>query len=251
MELTTQQVLTYIDCPIKYALTYNARIKPDTESLHELWSKAMHTAAYYFWYRLMDAKRVTEQEMLDKWESLWYKALGITREDIIFSRRDERVDLGLKGTSILQGFMRNISATPSVPICIAKEFSVPIGDHVISGNFEVVRETKEPGKRLIEIIDYKTGQTIPDQTMVDMDLALSIQSYAFRHMFQAKEQRLTYYYMRHNRSINTVRESLHYRRMIETIKAVADSIQSNIYYPRQTFMCKSCTYKQYCDVWPT
>ncbi len=251
MELSVSQVLSYINCPIRYALEYNARIKPEDDSLHEQWAQAMHTAVYHFWYRLMDAKRITEQEMLDKWESLWYQRLGITKEDIIFSRRDERVELGLRGTGIIQGFMRNMSQTQSVPVCVGKEFSVPIGDHIITGTFEVVRETKESGRRLVEIIDYKTGQTVPDQTMVDMDLALSIQSYAFRHMFQAKEQRLTYYYMRHNRSINTVRESLHYRRMTETIKAVAGSIEANIYYPRQTFMCKSCMYKQYCDVWPT
>ena len=69
MELSVSQVLSYINCPIRYALEYNARIKPEDDSLHEQWAQAMHTAVSLL-VSAHGRQEITEQEMLDKWESL-------------------------------------------------------------------------------------------------------------------------------------------------------------------------------------
>ena len=84
----------------------------------------------------MDAKRSQSRRCLIS-GSHYEQRLGITKE-ISSSRRDERVELhcaALHHTRV----QRNMSQTQSVPVCVGKEFSVPIGDHIITGTFEVVR----------------------------------------------------------------------------------------------------------------
>jgi len=251
MNLTQDEIFTYLECPVKYALKYNAKIEPEEQTLKQQYSEALHTTIYNFWHKILDGHRVSSDELKAKWESLWFKSHNINKMDIIYGTKNDKVELGNKGHQILQSFMRNLQGNPGVPICVAKSIMAPIGDHMLTGNIELVREVKENEMRILEVIDYKTGDTMPDQMSADRDLALTIQSYLFRRAFQAREQRLVYYYLKHGKPIYTIRDSQHFRTLMATVDSVAKAIENEIYYPRQAFTCKVCTYREYCDGWPT
>jgi CRISPR/Cas system-associated exonuclease Cas4 (RecB family) len=240
-----------MDCPVKYALRYKAKVEPEFITSKEAYSKTLHTCIYHFWYKLMDGGKVTEDDILDKWESLWFEGHKVSKEDVMYGTKKEKTDMGYKGVGILQSFFRNVKYNPGVPICIAKEYSAPIGDNFITGKFELVREVKDnaTNRRVIEIVDYKSGDIVPDNILVDSDIALTMQSYGFRHMFQSREQRLTYYYLKAGREIQTHREAWQYKKMISTVTNVCKAIEQSIYYPRQSYLCKSCPFKNFCDDW--
>lgn len=246
MILDARSIYTYMDCPIKYALMYNTKFKPGEKSMAEKFSEAMHTTLYYFWFKMMNDGRVTDVELIKKWESIWYDGNGISAEDIMYYKKKDLVDLGNKGTAMIQGFIRTNKNNPGYPIAVNMDFAVPIGDHHITGRFELVREIN----RALEIVDYKTSMSIPDRVIVDRDIALTMQSYAFRHMFQKNENLLTYHYLRQNKPISTRRTRHDYDRLAETINAIAHCIEHKIYYPRDTFKCGSCEYKNHCGEWP-
>lgn len=250
MILSSDALFTYIDCPLKYALKYNAKAVPEGVSANEAFSKTIHSVIYHFWYKIMNEGKASDLDLKNKWESMWFESNGITKDDIIYGRKRDKTDLGYKGLGYLQAFFRQVKYNTGVPICIDKEFMAPIGDHYVTGNLELVREVGNGAGKIIEIIDYKTGRSLPDEKLVERDLALTLQSYAFRHMFQAKEQKLTYFYLRHARPLETMRGPSHYRRLTETVNSVAKCIEDQIFYPRQTYTCIGCGYKKYCDIWP-
>jgi len=254
LELTMDELLTYISCPMRYALKYNAKFDPKGIPEQEEFKQALHTCIYYFWCKIMNENSITNGDLNSKWESLWFGKKNISREDIMYDGVNKEVKLGYQGFGYIQSFFNRMQHDPGVPICVAKDFDVPIGDHIIKGTFELIKETKENGRRIIEIVDYKISPSMPDKDRIERDIPLTIQSYAFRKLFQAKEQKLTYYYLNHNDSISAHRMMHDYNRVTYIVNSVAKSIEDNIYFPREihNYLCRDqCAYKTYCKEWPS
>jgi CRISPR/Cas system-associated exonuclease Cas4 (RecB family) len=200
------------------------------------------------------------KQMKDKWATLWkeYKDGPINTTELLLKERlyTDKVKANTPDKQIIQGmemvhnFHHFNKDNPGTPIAVDHEFRVPIVGVTIKGKFELIRESidKTNANRFIEIVDFKTGSEATDMFLVNNDLNLTVMSYAFRNLFQSEEDRLVLSYLKTGKEIYTYRSDKEFDRMKATIEGVAEGIANNRFYPRQTFMCKSCPFKNACSM---
>lgn len=246
MKISISELRSYRKCPLYYQFKYVDGIQEEQSISQELDEK-LHRLIYYFYYRIMNKDIPHLESVKRKWNSLWYG--NMDPMEYILTPKNDRSEAGHKALPMIDNFYKSNCSVPGMPLAIEQEFTVRVGDHEVSGILELVREIQDGPRRVIEIIDYKTGTQVPIQWNVDYDLYLSLQSYAFRTIFGAKEQRTLAHYLRSNRVFVTYRSQDHYERMASTVDQIAKSIYRGLFYPQESYMCNSCYYKNYCTVW--
>lgn len=249
MHVTLEQVLDYIECPVIYHLKHRCGIKFRPSVEHDF-DETIHKAIASFYTNLMSGKIMTAEQMKNKWDALWAKDL--TKQQIIgASTNDPKRILHVKGVEMLVHFHQRAlkGDGPGIPICINEDFSVEIGRHLLTSKWELIREGRKKGKPIVEVVDFKTLEKKPSWYMAKQDLSLSAQSLGFRKLFQAKEDRIVFHYIKHGKEYYTSRDSNDIRKFMKIIHQVATSMEKNIIYPRQSIKCKKCRYNAHCWKW--
>lgn len=259
MELNLDQIYAYLHCPLQYQFKYENKIQT-VESDTTKFKKAVHKTIAYLYFSIMGGWMPTSKQMKDKWATIWKESkdehtdlseLLLKERTYNIKRKPNTIDKHItQGFELIHNFYYYNKDNHGTPIAVDHEFRVPVSGITMVGNFELIRETldKSSPNRFIEIVDFKTGNEATDMFLVNNDFGLTASSYAFRNLFQSKEDRLTYNYLKTGKEIYTGRVEKHYDRMKATVDGVAEGIANKRFYPRQTFMCKTCPFKETCDI---
>lgn len=100
----------------------------------------------------------------------------------------------------------------------------------------------------IELFIVSFDKVMPDRVTIDMMLKHTIDAYAIRKMFK-KDVVITYYVPAQGKTIQTLRSTRDFKRLESILKYVGMSLDSNIIYPRETFLCSSCLARDLCKSW--
>lgn len=262
MELTVDEIYTYLQCPLKYRLTHIEGIpdKSDYKNAH-LYSKGIHQTISYFYYEILNKGQLpTVKQLYDKWASYYYEIFEEdkrTKDNFLQPRTkidNQRITQLLnRGYEAIASFYKENKDNPGVPIAINYPFRVVFDENlVIKGDFELIRENidKKLQTRFIEIVDFKTNGYTNDSSnafQLRHDLRASIMYYAFIELFQKSPDRFLFDYIGTPHSISLFRNQNELNRMKSVLKGVSNGIKNGDFYPRQSFMCKSCPMKDYCD----
>lgn len=260
LEITVDELHTYLHCPAKYRFEFIHGIQGE-KSKSEKFKEALHKTIYYFFYSVMNEKLPTLANLKDKWAATCEAYFGdeIKKESILSIRpgfnKDGRRDIlhypeFIKGMEMLNHFYQFNKDNPGTPIAVDYDYRVAMGDVIIKGKFELIREIvdKEDGKRYIEIVDFKTNDRPLEYVLVKNDMNLMLASYAFRNLFKTEEDRTKYHYMSSGRDIVVRFKGNDYGRIQSIVHGVTHGIREKHFYPRQTFMCKNCGHKDICAV---
>jgi CRISPR/Cas system-associated exonuclease Cas4 (RecB family) len=248
MKISLQEVQDYISCPLLYDFKYRHGL-PENENLNREVAEKMLKVVYYFYFKVMDGHAPALETLKNKWETIWFGKMSPM--EYMLTPRTDKMDTGQKAVPMIDNFFKENYYTPGTPLVINSDFEVEVGDHEVSGTIHLVREVQDGPRKVIELLEYKTGTHTPSEWMVENDLVLSLNSFAFRRIYKHREQRAVAHYLRSNKYFATMRTEEHYRRMTTTIDMIARCLQRGIFYPRQTFLCSTCSYKYYCSAWGT
>lgn len=261
MEITLDKIHTYLECPLKYEFEHVKDIESDKTKNH-LFKEAVHKTISFFFFTAMSGYIPSLAQMKDKWANTWEEASNprSVLDEILSTRlsmgkkakghRDPHADkYRMLGFEMIYNFYNFNKDNPGNIIGVDLPYRVALDDVIITGKFELIREIIDvsDGKRYIEIVDFKTNADNIDPFLVKHDFNLSLASYAFRELFQSKEDRVKYHYLKTGRDIIIQKQDSDYERMKAIIHGVKQGIQNELYYPRQSFMCKSCPMKEMCD----
>lgn len=257
MELSNSQIHLYLFCPAKYKLKYIDNIEVSTTK-SIAFKKAIHKTISYFFFSSMGGSLPSLAQMKDKWANTWKESSVIvedpmsiilgTSESHAYRAKNRRDQYEIMGIEMIHNFYHFNKNNPGNVIAVDQPYRVQIGNHVVTGNFELIREVVDADrKRYIEIVDFKTGDDTLDPFIIRNDFNMTIASYAFRELFQSKEDRMKYHYLKTGRDIITYRTKEDFNRAQATISGVAAGIAGKHFYPRQTFLCKTCEYRDMCD----
>lgn len=257
MDLSLDNIHTYLACPAKYKFKYVDKIQLE-ESKNVIYKKAVHETVYYFFFSVMGGRIPTSANMKDKWAKVWSanKDKAVNPMDIImkttpgFTYRAKEQDKHLiQGMEMIHNFYHFNHKVPGVPIAVDQDYRLSFDGVNVIGKFELIREIldESDGKRYIEIVDFKTNDDNVDPFLVKNDLNMSLASYAFKNVFGATEDRMKYHYLKTGRDIITVRRETDYNRAKAVVKGVANGIKNSDFYPRQSFACKTCEFRDVCD----
>src|SRR5437763_16046261 len=88
MELTLDQIHTYLQCPASYSFKYGMNLDGE-ESNTIAYSKALHKTVSYFYFNLMGGILPSAKQMKDKWASIWkeHRDGAINPTDMLLKER--------------------------------------------------------------------------------------------------------------------------------------------------------------------
>jgi len=152
-----------------------------------------------------------------------------------------------KGKLYLEGFLKDGYDPKTKTILLEEKFTVPINPTLkIGGTIDRVDELSD-GR--FEIVDYKTGATIPTQKEVDRDLQLSFYALALSSIRKIKPEdiKLSLYYLDTQEKISTTRSTEDLEEVKKKILEIREEIENSDFKCSHGFFCQGkCEYSMFC-----
>jgi len=239
--LSYSQIETFKTCPLHYKLRYILKI-PTFPSASLSFGSTIHTALNSFYLSVKDGEKPTEKflrELLEKnWTSEGYTSKA--HEKKFFE----------KGKVYLSGFLKESFDPKNLPLLLEEPFTIPLGKIKIGGKIDRVDKLVAGS---IEIIDYKTGATIPSQKEVDQNLQLSFYALAATQIPTEpfgkvpEKIKLSLYYLDQQQKITTTRTKEDLEKAKEEILKIKKQIETSDFKCSGSFLCQNCEYKLLCN----
>ena len=244
--LSFSQIETFKTCPLHYKLKYIFKV-PTPPSAAQSFGSSLHAAIRDFYLAVKAGQRPTEKLIYELLEKNWVKEgfSGKTHEKRFFE----------KGKLYLSGFLKQGFNSKNPPVVMEEPFTIPLNDKKgkglrIGGKIDRVDVLPDG---TIEIIDYKTGATIPTQKEVDDNLQLSFYALAATNIphkpFGKKPEqvKLSLYFLDQQEKISTVRSADELRKATEEIIAIRGEIEKSDFKCSGHIFCQNnCEYSLLC-----
>lgn len=237
IDLTAYKIDDYLTCPLKYRYIHVLRV-PILQHHSIVYGKILHeVVAEYFRYK-MNNKKISLNEILDYYESIWVNEGYLTKEHEI-----ERFETGRK---TVENFYKREQKTKKIPSFLEDSFKFIINDSRISGRFDRLDEDKSAAV----IIDYKSSN-ITDQKKADKRAKESIQMNLYALAYMERKGHLPDKVELHFLESGLIGSAVKEETDIENIKSIIDEVSTGIrqqnYNAKPTYMaCQYCPYKQIC-----
>jgi putative RecB family exonuclease len=237
MKISYSAFDTFNRCPLQYKFSYIDRVKVPQKP-EFFFGGLIHEIVQY---------ALTKDPIIPPVEEL-LKILKEKWQTDIFPSKQESDQYFDFGVDMIKKFhagfkpgLRNIVATE-------KRFQIPLNEkHVLSGIID--RVDKLPIGSF-EVIDYKTSKKLPSQIDVDKDKQLCIYNLAINSLWpDAKDIRLTLYFLKHDTQITTKRRPDEVESIKEEIIDTAERIEKETdFLPRDNALCDWCDYQKMCPL---
>lgn len=233
MKLTEQQLFDYLYCPVKYYLKYKAKIVvPEEVTVNKLLTQVTK----FFYNSVANGKLPTLRQMQTKLDSLCE-----ANQEIVSSKK--AVEMWAQVYNFYNWACDNKVAVVDTDT----KYAITLGEHIVEGTMNPIALT--PNKQLESLIVNFSSRT-PDQLEVDTKLKYTLDTLAFNNANKdMKIQATKIHLLKQNKDLISTRNANDFDRLRSTVNNVAKSIQNELYYPRETHMCTSCNYRNYCRAW--
>ena len=247
--LSYSQIETFRTCPLHYKLKYIYGI-PTPQSPSQSFGTSIHAALKKFYDAVKSGEKPTDKLIYKCLEEVWIKEgySGKTHEEKFFE----------KGKVYLSGYLKEEFNPKNLPLVMEEKFTIPLisknrDQKPIRIGGKIDRLDVLPGG-VVEIVDYKTGATIPSQKEVDENLQLSFYALAATSIPQepfgkkAEKIKLSLYYLDDQEKITTQRTQEQLNAAIEEIFKVRDDIEKSDFKCSDHIFCQNCEYSLFCRV---
>lgn len=225
MHLSYSKIKTYLDCPLKFKLTYIDR-SPQRPKPYFKFSRVIHHSLHVYHFY---GSSSSLDSLLRCYDKTW-RASGLKSERLY-----------QEGRSILVNFFSEFEGL--TPWRVEEKFRVGLGRHILSGKID--RVDKENGR--FRIIDYKMGKNIPSQEDPHFSLQLKIYSAAFYKLTKIVPTRASFYFLRHGERLSIRPTEDDIDKTIRMIFSVAGKIRRGNFLPNEGKVCRMCDYKDSCS----
>ncbi len=248
---TTTQTLSYISysqlqtfdmCPLHYKLRYILKM-PGQPAPSLSFGISLHNVMKDYYQALINKEEVNQkilENMLQKrWINEGYQSKA--HAESAFAHAKE----------VLANYVKNNPPTSRLPAALELPFQYNIRDLKILGRIDRIDMTQE-GK--LEIVDYKTGDKIPDEKKLKEDLQLTMYALAATKVndviFNGQTPDnvlLSLYYLEKGIKLTTMRTKEQLLEAEELILKKVEEITTSSFECRGGIFCKTCEYKMICQ----
>lgn len=235
-------------CPKQYQFRYVLRVPVETESIEAFAGKLVHEVIERLHRAVLGGRIPSLEAVVRRYSALWDERYDADR--ITIARPE--ADVGFyrdAGARCLRNFYRRHypfedGETLGVeePVSFALDAE---GEYRMRGVIDRVVRMPDGA---VEIHDYKTGQRIPAQGILDRDRQLALYQLALAGRFEAGTPiRLVWHYLVFNqvRSSNRTEEQLDALRE-DTIARIDEVRSERTFAPRPSALCAWCEYRPLC-----
>ncbi len=236
--LSVSQIETFDTCPLHYKLKYIYKLPtPKTASIS--FGISIHETLKEF-YETSKETKVFEKDLLNL-----YKESFINEG---FENKKHKDMFYKKGEEYLVGYYKNEFNKKIIPELLEHKFNLNLfKDLKVGGTIDRVDRISE---NELEVIDYKTGATIPTQKDVDKDLQLSIYALAVSDMYKIKPEniKLSLYYLDNQEKVSTTRTLKDLQEVRDKVYEYKQKIESSDFKCSNSYFCqKGCEFKMFCN----
>ena len=240
--LSYSQIETFQTCPMHYKLRYVYSL-PTPPSASQSFGSAIHATLKEFYEQMLNGKKANDKLVYELLDKNWIK-------EGFLSKKQEGEFLS-KGKLYLSGFLKQGFNPKALPIAMEQKFSIPLGDGLKIGG--AVDRIDKFADGTIEIIDYKTGATIPTQREVDKNLQLSFYALAATKIPELpfgkkpEEIKLSLYYLDSQEKISTTRTTKQLEEATKKTFEVRDEIEKSDFKCSGHIFCQmGCEFSLFC-----
>lgn len=242
--LSYSQIQTFEVCPLHYKLRYVLKI-PTEPNAYLSYGVSMHNAVE----KLLKTGKKPNNSTIEKTLKRSWIEEGFKNKT--HSKKEFK-----RGVGQLADFVENSFPVAKNVLSLEKNFLTYLaatkGERGVKIGGKIDRVDKIPGG--IEIIDYKTSESVPDQKKVDSDLQLSFYALAISKIKEPpfdvplKNIKLSLYYFEEQKKITTTRTLSQLGEIEKHVFEVRKQIESSDFACSGNYLCKSCEYKSLCSV---
>lgn len=228
LTISEQKFFEYIYCPMRYDfirkgieptdITLNKRIYSVVKNLYISTLDKTYSTINPLknkWDKIASEQQLEGKKVLEGWGNIINAYNYITQNNIKFSDVDHSYTLEVPGSElIIQG---------------------QLDPFIDKGNY-------------IEVIISHFGKKQPDKSDIDKKLKHTIDAYVLKKMYK-KDVIFKYHCFTTGKEYITTRSTRDFNRLEQIVTQVSKALNSNIIYPRETFMCNSCCYLDLCRQW--
>lgn len=226
-----REFFEYIRCPLRYQFVKNGM---DLGS-DRTFKKLVYSAINHYYSAKTNGMKADVNSLKRKWDSICQQ-----NQDILNPKKV------LEGWGMLYRTYEYIEQNSIVFMDINTPYSLEIpGTKInITGQLDPIIDKGTH----IEIFITCFDKVLPDRLDIETRLKHTIDAYAIKKMFN-KDVVINYYVPAQGKSVQALRSSNDFQRLKSIIENVGKSIDSNIIYPRETFLCSSCLARDLCKSW--
>lgn len=228
--LSYSQIETFQTCPMHYKLRYIYKIPTPATASQSFGISVHNTLKDYL---------ETKKDILNLYKNNWIEE-G-------YSDKKHSQEFLKKGEQYLLGFLANGFDKKVKTVALEQKFTLPLGNNLKIGG--TIDRLDDLGNGEIEIVDYKTGATIPTQKDVDKNLQLSFYALAMSSIknINPEKIRLSLYYLDTQEKISTTRTAKQLENAIKEIFKVREEIEESDFKCSNHMFCQmGCEFSLFC-----
>jgi len=239
---------TFENCPRQFRYRYVDKIPVESESIEAFMGKLVHSVVEKLNLVTATGRVPSLAAVLRRYEIMWDESFDAERIRIV--REGTEPDLYRAiGARCSENFYRRhypFDGDESLGIEEKVAFHLdPAGRYRIRGVMDRLVRAHGGG---VEIHDYKTGQRVPPQPVLDRDRQLALYQLAVGERFPAEPVRLVWHYLASDqvRSSQRTLEQLESLRR-DTISRIDEVEREQEFAPSVGPLCRWCEYNERCE----
>ncbi len=251
LKYSHSKLSTYEDCPLKFKLAYLDEIKVEEEGIEAFLGSRFHEAMEKL-YGELKFRTMTLEEVKAFYEEQWKKNFH-DRVVVVTPGRtaDDYFRLGLK---FIEDYYRHYYPFNQNRVLGLEQFiEIELEGkrrYVLQGYVDRIDLTPDG---VIEIHDYKTSSSLPEQAQADADRQLALYQLGVKKKWPwAEKFRLVWHYVAFDLEISSTRtpENLEElkRNVVEAIERIEASASAGNFPPRESHLCRWCAFWNYCPL---
>lgn len=240
MRISYTQLSTYQRCPQQYKLRFVDRIRVPADAKMHL-GAALHETLKVM-YDPRQARPATLEEVGGAFIRSWQTRAGEIPDENLWQSMFEQ------GMEALRRHYERRNRVSEGRRTAATElpFTVPFdGEHSLTGRID--RVDTLPGNEL-EVVDYKTGATMPPQRELEKDAQLAIYRMAADHLYPGAKVTTALLYLFHDFEMRIMMPEEVLGEKREEIRDAIVRIQVGDFDPRVGSQCDWCAHQVFCPL---
>lgn len=248
--LSSSRINLYLMCSLKYKFHYVDKLPKPFRSSALAFGSAIHSAINWYHKEEMDGNGVTLDTLCKIFDADWY--VQQTEADTHFKDSESPLILSSLGKAMLGLYFQDpIKAVKGSEV----PFTIPLVDPVtgkgpginLEGFFDIIEEGDT-------IVEFKTSAVTMHPEDADNHLQLTAYSYAYAMLNNRPPKLMKIVNFVKNKMpkmlvFETVRDESDHRRFFQLAMQVLEGIDRQVFFPRQSFMCRDCEYEGPCREW--